>query len=283
VILLQDGQRIEGHIVRLDQTNAVIRADDGTERTFPRATIERVLFETITGTEVGGALIGWKPGVYELTNEDAAVTIYSMLPPQPASEEPGADEPADQEEADETVDLATAEADESLETAEAENEADDADASENAVIPSAAAATTTGTQPVQNKNDAIPADGVVEDQIAAAPAAADLEINVSAASAREDAKAVTFDIELSHPSETSVVLIYATIDGTAIDGQDYQAARGVMVIKAGETMAKIEAPLINDDISEEDEELQLFLTADPAVASVRNRKVSVTIEDDDQR
>ena len=108
-----------------------------------------------------------------------------------------------------------------------------------------------------------------------------IEIEISAQNAIENSKPIAFDIELSRASENSVVLIYATIDDTAINGEDYEAARGVLVIEAGDTKARIEAPVINDDISEELEAVQLFLTVDPSVAVVKNRQIVATIEDDD--
>lgn len=250
VITLQDGQRIDGHIIGFDQTNVVIRTKEGSEQTLPRATIDHVRFETVTGMEVSGALIGWKPGVYELTTEEAVVTVYSVAPPTPVKDA------SNQEIADDTVE-------------------DDAE-------PVLAAATVDGG--INGAAAAIPEEEIAEtdEQVAAVTPASDLEISVAVNNAREDAEAVSFDIELSRPSDTSVVLIYATIDGTAVDGEDYQAARGVLVIKAGQTSARIEAPIIDDDLGEDEEQLRLFLTVDPAVAVVRNREIIATIEDDDQ-
>lgn len=274
VIILQDGQSIDGHIIKIDQTNVMIRTTDGIEQTLPRATIDRVRFETVTGMEIAGELIGWKPGVYELTTAEAVVTVYSTVSASP--EEP---EKAESATAKAENDEVKKKAEEEIIEAVAKREAEPVDANvEKGAVGEVAAATTNGKA---DSSETAPADGV-DEQVATASPTSDLEINVSTANARENSKAVAFDIELSRPSENSVVLIYATIDGTAIDGEDYVAARGVMVIKAGETTARIEAPMIDDDISEDDEDLQLFLTADPAVAVVRNRKIIATIEDDDQ-
>ncbi len=258
VITLQDGQRIEGHIIRFDQTNAVIRTKDGTERTLPRAAIDMVRFETVTGMEISGALIGWKPGVYELTTEETVVTVYSTMPAPPTV-------------SDNTEAVAEATVDDPPPT-------EAADSIELGI--SDAAAATDDSAPVNGKGDSTDTDS--EEQVAAVAPAADLEINVSADNGRENGAPVAFDVELSRPSDKSVVLIYATIDDTAIDGEDYEAARGVLVIKAGETSARIEALVINDDLSEDDEQLRLFLTVDPTVAVVKSREIFATIEDDDQ-
>jgi hypothetical protein len=283
VITLQDGQRINGHIIEFDQTNVIIRTVDGAEQTLPRATIDTVRFETVTGMEITGALIGWQPGVYELTTDEAVVTVYSTIPA--SIEEPVT--AASQEPKTAAPDSEADTEDEIIETAakpEPDPGAPVEAGSKTGVISEAAAATAddeSGDVVNQSAEPSKPADGVVEEQLAAVNPVSDLEISVVADHARENGQPVGFNIELSRPSENSVVLIYATIDGTAVDGEDYVAARGVLVIKAGETTARIEAPTIDDDISEDQENLQLFLTADPAVATVRNRKIVATIDDDD--
>ena len=248
VILLQDGQQIDGHIIKLDQTNVIIQAVDGSEQTIPRATIDRVRFETVTGAEISGSLLGWKPGVYELTTKESVVVVYSVAPMPPVEDEGGQE-------------IANDVAEENAEQVVAAN-------AEHGL---------NGT----DVNDEVEVTGEVETELAAVTPVSDLMIDVSVDSTREDAGPIGFNIELSKPSESSVVLIYATINDTAIDGEDYQAARGVLVIKAGQTDARIEAPIIDDDISEEEEQLRLFLTVDPAVAVVRNREIIATIEDDD--
>ena len=80
VISLQDGQKIEGHIAELADDDVIIRSDDGTELTISRAAIDLVSFKTVTGMDIIGPLIGWKPGVYELSADDKVVTVYSMAP-----------------------------------------------------------------------------------------------------------------------------------------------------------------------------------------------------------
>lgn len=255
---LQDGQRIDGHIVKLDQTNVVIRTADGTEQSLPRALIDIVRFETVTGSEIAGALIDWKSGVYELTTEEATVTVYSTVILPPPSGEP----------VREAVAALTAESQASPSGTEAAAPAPDAVA-----IPE-----TARTRSTDRGDDR----DAKEETVAVETPGADLEISVSVQNARENGDPVAFDIELSRPSESSVVLIYSTINGTAVDGEDYEAMRGVLVIEAGQTSARIEAAVIDDDVSEADEDLQLFLTVDPNVAVVKNRQIIATIEDDDR-
>ena len=75
-----------------------------------------------------------------------------------------------------------------------------------------------------------------------------LSIKVSVENSKEEWSAGGLQhFELSEPSDSSVVLIYATIDGTAINGEDYEAnarRRGDQGRRA-ET-ARIEAPVIDD-------------------------------------
>ena len=288
IITLQDGQRIAGHIVDLDQTNVVILTEDGTEQVLPRATVDGLRFETVSGEDVSGTLLGWKPGIYELTAEEAVVKVYSIVPRALARTDSNGDdlktlaggqggaEPAVSPDPEPVVRTAIAvNTDAGIEPAPATATPHDQDA----VTSANSADKETAVNGTRVDAEATSESG---EQVALSTPTSDLEINVSVGKAREGGDAVIFDVELSRPSTSSVVLIYATIDGTAIGGEDYQAARGVLVIKAGETSASIEAPVIDDDVSEGDENLQLFLTVDPTVASVNNRQIVATIEDNDQ-
>lgn len=279
VITLQDGQRIDGHVVRLDQTNVIVLMADGREQTLPRAAIDFLRFETITGLEVEGALIGWKPGVYELTTDESVVTVYSMAPSRPAQDGRAGRAVAGVEQ-DEILGGALS-VDETEQTQPDEDLGrDDAVADADKEIAATDDQPSSAEEPATNAQGGPPAS--IDQQLAAVKADTDLEISVSTVKGRENGAAVGFDFELSRPAESSVVLIYATIDGTAINGEDYEAARGVLVIKAGETKARIEAPVIDDDQAEDEEQLSLFLTVDPNVAVVKTRQITATIEDDDQ-
>jgi hypothetical protein len=249
-IVLQDGQVIDGHIIGLDQTNVVILTADGLERTIPRSTIDTLSFTTVAGNEISGPLIGWEPGVYELTTTESTVKIYSMVArlPEPDVEQPSV--------ADSVAEAAGQGSSQSIAAVAVDETANGVD---------------TGGS----------ADGAGGPVAALAPTS-DLEITVGVQNSRENGPPVAFNIELSRAAESSVVLIYATIDGTALNGEDYEANRGVVVMKPGEVSARIEAAVIDDQVSEEEEHLQLFLTVDPTVAVVKNRQIIATIEDDDQ-
>ena len=266
IITLQDGRAINGHVLRIDQTDIVIQSVDGVAETLPRSTVESITFETITGETLVGELVGWKPGVYQIATSEAAIKVFSAMPAV-VPEGETAPEPAP------TIvrDDATAERSEVAET-----DAVDAGQGDSQAIAAV------NVDETDNGLDEGAADAVAGTQDAAITPTADLSIEVSVENSKENGPPVAFNIQLSEPSENSVVLIYATIDGTAVNGQDYEANRGVVVIKAGEQTARIEAPVIDDAELEEQEHLQLFLTVDPTVATVENRQIIATIDDDDQ-
>lgn len=261
LITLQDGQTIDGHIIGIDQTNIIVQTTDGATQTLPRATVRAVAFETVTGRRLTGELIGWTSGVYQITTPEAAIKVYSTMPAVAAPAEPAV--AADSEEPQETVEARAPETE---------------DAGQGS---SKAIAAVTVDETANGIDDDASSD-IVGTQDAAATPTASLSIQVSVENSKENGPPIAFNIELSEPSESSVVLIYATIDGTAINGQDYEANRGVVVIKPGEQTARIEASVIDDSEQEEQEHLQLFLTVDPTVAVVENRQIVATIDDDDQ-
>ena len=88
LITLQNGQTIDGHIIRIDQTNIVIQTKDGASQILPRSTVQTVAFKTVTGQELAGELVGWKPGVYQIATSEAALNIYSMMPATASPTEP---------------------------------------------------------------------------------------------------------------------------------------------------------------------------------------------------
>lgn len=75
---------------------------------------------------------------------------------------------------------------------------------------------------------------------------------------REDSHKVYFDLNLSGPLETDVILTVSTIDGAARGGQDYVALASYQVtIAAGSTTAYVAVDLIDDDHLEGMEQFQL--------------------------
>ena len=106
-------------------------------------------------------------------------------------------------------------------------------------------------------------------------------IDASAEPVAEDAVTVVFRVKLSQPSEQPLVVIYVTIDGTAVSGEDYEPQQGVMTLSPGSTEAELRMTLIDDALAEGDEHFKLFLSVDPNVAELRTAAVVATIQDDD--
>ncbi|HVG10275.1 MAG TPA: Calx-beta domain-containing protein [Thermoanaerobaculia bacterium] len=102
------------------------------------------------------------------------------------------------------------------------------------------------------------------------------QVSVAGASATEGdegtAKAV-FVVSLSAPSGLEVTVSYATADGTAKAGTDYEPASGTLTFPAGTTSRTVKVDVIGDLLDEEDESFTLVLA---------NQAGAGNILDDDQ-
>ena len=86
-------------------------------------------------------------------------------------------------------------------------------------------------------------------------------ISVSDASVQEAEGAVlAFSVTLSNASSRTVVVSYATADGTATAGSDYTAASGSLTFNAGDTSQTVEVPVLTDSDDEGQETLTLTLS-----------------------
>jgi hypothetical protein len=98
-------------------------------------------------------------------------------------------------------------------------------------------------------------------------------------------RTAVLEVRLSAPSGQTVVVNFATADGTAVDGvgellPDYVATAGTIVFVPGETLQTINVSLENDTRSEPDEVFFFDLSA-PTNAIVGTPRATVTIFDDD--
>lgn len=79
-----------------------------------------------------------------------------------------------------------------------------------------------------------------------------------------------------------VTVDYATADGTALAGEDYQDSAGTLTFLDGETSRTFTVPILDDEIAESDEDLTLTLANPTGGATLGNPSVSnVTILDND--
>ena len=71
---------------------------------------------------------------------------------------------------------------------------------------------------------------------------APLIILISETSIREGDSELTFAVTLSRPADQPIAILYATADGTATAGLDYEPTQGVMVFEPGELRAEVSQP-----------------------------------------
>jgi hypothetical protein len=93
-------------------------------------------------------------------------------------------------------------------------------------------------------------------------------------------KLATFMVTLSAPSGKPVTIKYATADGTAAAGADYQSAAGTVTFNPGQTVRPIHITIPGDATIEPDETFFLNLT-DPVNVTLADAQARMVIQDDD--
>ena len=107
------------------------------------------------------------------------------------------------------------------------------------------------------------------------------EVSVAPATAGEGAGTMTFTVTLSPARENGEATVsWATSDGTATAGTDYEAASGTLTFAPGDTERTVEVTLLDDTLSEGDETFTVTLS-DPVNATVAAGEATGTIADDD--
>jgi len=91
---------------------------------------------------------------------------------------------------------------------------------------------------------------------------------------------VTFTVTLSQASTSSVTVKYATADGTAIAGSDYNAASGTLTFAPGETSKTITVAVRGDTVAESAETFRVVLS-NPTGATIATSTGTGTITDND--
>jgi ELWxxDGT repeat protein len=89
-----------------------------------------------------------------------------------------------------------------------------------------------------------------------------------------------FTVTLSSPATQSVSVDYATANGTATAGSDYDAVSGTLTFAPGETAKNVDVPVHGDTTSEGNETFSVTLR-NAAGASIEKRTGFGVIEDDD--
>jgi uncharacterized protein YegL len=99
------------------------------------------------------------------------------------------------------------------------------------------------------------------------------------ATVNEAAGTVTYTVTLSNPSTSAITVKYATQNGTATAGSDYEAKSDTLQFEAGQTSKTITIPIINDSVYEGSETFSLNLS-NPTGASIGTGSLTTTIKDD---
>jgi len=110
-----------------------------------------------------------------------------------------------------------------------------------------------------------------------------LSVNDAEATEGDDAS-LDFVVKLSPAASDTVTVAYATSDGTATAGSDYQTTSGELTFAPGETTMTISVPIIDDDVEDNGETVNLELSgasgADigdgAAVGTIRNKEGTQT-------
>ncbi|HEU4346355.1 MAG TPA: Calx-beta domain-containing protein [Actinoplanes sp.] len=91
----------------------------------------------------------------------------------------------------------------------------------------------------------------------------------------------TYTVKLERASGQKVTVDYETVDGSAIDGEDYASAAGTLTFNPGETTKSITVDVVGDTMYEGNETFQIDMSSTSADASAA--PYTVTINDDDNQ
>lgn len=91
-----------------------------------------------------------------------------------------------------------------------------------------------------------------------------------------------FPVRLSTPATTALAFNYTTMDGSAVEGRDYEGQSGQVSFLPGQTVAAVIVPLIGDNESEGVEQFSLLVTPAGPVANgvIGAEGVAVILDDD---
>ena len=122
---------------------------------------------------------------------------------------------------------------------------------------------------------AINATGTITDNDAAP------ELSIEDVSLTEENTNMTFTVTLSAASAKTVTVNYATSDGTATAGEDYEERSETLTFDPGETTEEIQVQIREDDIDEAEEETFTVTLSEASNATIEDATATGTIEDDD--
>ncbi|MGV2826796.1 malectin domain-containing carbohydrate-binding protein [Myxosarcina sp. GI1(2024)] len=107
------------------------------------------------------------------------------------------------------------------------------------------------------------------------------EISIGDFEVDEGLGMATFTVNLSEASGSEVKVDFATVDDTAVAGEDYTATSGILTFAAGETAQTIQVNLTDDELDEVNETFKVQL-ADATGATITKDTSIATIVDNDE-
>ncbi len=93
----------------------------------------------------------------------------------------------------------------------------------------------------------------------------------------------TFTLTRTGPTNLTSRVGYATVDGTALSGEDYEPATGTVTFAPGETAKAVTVRAIADSVSEPDETFSVVLSNPQNASIARDRGVGTIVNDDGAR
>jgi hypothetical protein len=104
--------------------------------------------------------------------------------------------------------------------------------------------------------------------------------DVTNAEGRNGTRSFTFTVSLSTATTASVSVNFATVNGSAVSGEDYNAVSGTLVFGAGETTKTIVVGVTGDRKREPDESFSVNLTGASGATIVDASGTGVIRNDD---
>ena len=98
----------------------------------------------------------------------------------------------------------------------------------------------------------------------------------------EDVGELVFSVTLMPRALTEVTVDYATVDDTAIAGDDYGPVEGTLTFAPGETAKTVRVAVVDDAVDEADEELFVVMLSGPSGATLAHSLATGAIQDDDE-
>ncbi|MCH5375206.1 MAG: DNRLRE domain-containing protein, partial [Planctomycetes bacterium] len=89
-----------------------------------------------------------------------------------------------------------------------------------------------------------------------------------------------FDVVLSAASSDTVTVNFATADGTALAGEDYQSTTGTLTFAPGQTIESISVPIVGDISVEKDEDFFVNLSGAQNATLLDPQAVGTIVNDD---